>query len=342
MLVCPPAGRCQSPAVKAAGKASARRIITDLQGRTVTVPARINRVLSTGPVETILTYMIAPRKLAGLSFAFNGDLVPDAYRALPVIGGWYGVKIGNYETFIFLKPDIILEGRPENIRERETKLHPIPVVVLQTWEKLTDYEASIRFLGELLGEENQADRLLAYHHEALDYVNSVIARIPEDRRVRVYYAEGRDGLSTDAAGSVHTQLLDFCAGRNVADVAFKPGYGMVEVSLEQIILWDPDLIIIGRGAQDTLYRDILADAKWRRLRAVQNGRVYIRPANPFSWFDGPPGPNQIIGLYWTISKLYPELTADLDLKEKIREFYAAFYHYELTDAETARLLANPE
>jgi len=52
--------------------APSTRTITDMFGRTVTVPAEINRVLTTGPVEMELVYMLAPDKLAGLAFTFNG------------------------------------------------------------------------------------------------------------------------------------------------------------------------------------------------------------------------------------------------------------------------------
>ena len=78
-------------------------------GRNITVPTTINRVLTCGPIEMELVYMIAPDKLAGLSFTWNGGtgdpsglppLVPDKYMNLPVVGGWFGTQTGNYETFI--------------------------------------------------------------------------------------------------------------------------------------------------------------------------------------------------------------------------------------------------
>jgi iron complex transport system substrate-binding protein len=101
------------------------------------------------------------------------------------------------------------------------------------------------------------------------------------------------------------------------------------------------MIIIGRGSQATLYNAIITDEKWADLQAVQNSRVYVRPSNPFSWFDGPIGPCQIVGMYWMINTLYPEQTHDLDLEAKIKEFYADYMHYELTDAEVTQLISNP-
>jgi iron complex transport system substrate-binding protein len=60
-----------------------------------------------------------------------------------------------------------------------------------------------------------------------------------------------------------------------------------------------------------------------------------------SWFDGPPGPCQILGMYWVVNTLYPELTTELDLNAKIKEFYSNFLHYDITDAEITALLAVP-
>jgi len=299
-----------------------------------------------------IVYLLAPDKLAGLSFTFNGNppLVPEKYKSLPVIGGWFGTQTGNYETFIAANPDIILEGTETSIKERQEKFGSIPVAGLKAGEgttnyaddALTGYEPEFRFLGELLGVQDRAESLISYYKEAMSYVEKTLENIPEEDRIRVYYAEGKEGFSTDPVGSMHTRLLEFCGGVNVAEVTLKPGYGMADASLEQILLWDPDMIIIGRGSQTTLYKSILSDSRWSQLRAVKNKQVAIRPDNPFSWFDGPPGPCHIVGTYWMINKLYPEETKDLDLKAKVKEFYSKFLQYDLTDQELEKLLANPD
>jgi iron complex transport system substrate-binding protein len=331
---------------------STTRVITDMYGRTLTVPKVINRILTTGPIEMQLVYLLAPDKLAGLNFTFGGNpaFVPEKYRNLPVMGGWFGTQTGNYERFIAAQPDIILESAEADIQERQEKFGDIPVVGLRPGERktnyaddaLTRYEEEIRFLGELLGVQSQAKQLINYYKDAMKYVTGIVSTIPEKIRIRVYYAEGKDGFSTDPVGSMHTRLLEFCGGVNVAQVALKVNFGMADASMEQIFLWDPDMIIIGRGSQVSLFKTIMTDPRWTPLRAVQNKRVAIRPDNPLSWFDGPPGPCQIVGMYWMINKLYPEKTARLDLKSKVREFYSKFFHYNLADEQMVQLLANPK
>jgi iron complex transport system substrate-binding protein len=335
----------------AAAPQSATKIIQDMYGRTLTVPTTINTVLTAGPIEMELVYLLAPDKLSGLSFTFNGkpSLVPEKYASLPVVGGWFGTQTGNYETFIAAKPDIILEGTETNIKERQEKFGDIPVVGLYAGDKqtnysddsLTGYENEIRFLGELLGVQSQAESLITYYKDAMAYVSQVVAAVPDAQKIKVYYAEGKDGFNTDPTGSMHTRLLEFCGGINVANVALKAGYGMADASMEQILLWDPDMIIIGRGSQTTLYKTVLTDARWSQLKVVTNKQVAIRPDNPLSWFDGPPGPCQMVGMYWMINKLYPDKTTDLILNSKVKEFYSKFFHYNLTDQEIDKLLANP-
>lgn len=336
--------------------------ITDMYGTNLTVPAVINRVLSTGPVETQLIYMLAPDKLCAVngvdpnSFWNSGwdgtpPFVPEEYIDIPNIGSGSSGTL-SFEAAIATDPDIVLEGKTKNLANYHEHFGSIPVVGVDAGASLVwDYEAEIRYAGDVLGVSVKADELIAFYQEAMDYVNSKVGSFrsnnisaPDDpAMVRVYYAEGTDGLQTDAKGSWHTNLLWYCGGANVADVEAQNTSGTVAVSMEQIFAWDNessiDMIIIGRGSQTTTFDTIMdPDSLWQDLGCVQNNTVYIRPDNPTSWFDGPPGYGQIIGMYWMVNLLYPDLTTDLDLSAKIKEFYSEFLHYELTDSEINDIL----
>jgi iron complex transport system substrate-binding protein len=321
--------------------------ITDMYGTQLTVPGEINRVIATGPVETQLLYMIAPDKLVGLSSAWNGDpsYIPDKYKDIPVIGNSSSGSF-NFEAAIAVAPDIVFEGKTKNLATDREKFGNIPVVGVNAGaDLLTMYENEITYIANLLGVPERGEALLAYYHDAMNYVNGITAALSDAQKVRVYYAEGSDGLQTDALGSWHTNLLAYCGGINVADVQVSNTSQAVQVSMEQVYAWndaDPiDMIIIGRSSQATTYHLIKDSSQWQLLNCVKQGKEYVRPDNPTSWFDGPPGYGQILGMYWMVHLLYPSQTASLNLQDKVKQFYSEFLHYDLFDEAVTALLANP-
>ena len=119
------------------------------------------------------------------------------------------------------------------------------------------------------------------------------------------------------------------------------GEGRVRISLEQLLAWDPDVIVVNGEPKANLVgsqaaRDILSNPDLASLKAVQTGRVYGAPNAPFSWIDRPPGPNRIAGVRWLFARLYPD-ACQYDVDEEIRTFFRLFYHMELSD-DQLRLL----
>ena len=318
------------------------RTITDMTGRTVIVPVEITSVLGTSPPTTEAVYMIDPEVLIGLNFAFNNTkYVPAKYANLPNVGGQQMGNTLNYETFLSMNPDIILYGSSPGINASGTidpiqgKLNPIPVVGVEDSTNAKDYSSEITFLGDILNKQNQAAELNQFYDNVYQNVTSKVASIPDEKKVRVYYAEGSDGLKTDPEVSDHAQLITICGGKNVADVSEKGSGGMSPVSMEQVISWNPDLIIAG---DSTFYQSVLSDPNWKDINAVKNHKVYLIPNQPFGWIDRPPGVNRIIGIPWLAKVFYPDQFSDMDFSALIKEFYSKFLHYDLTDKEVSDII----
>ncbi len=318
--------------------------ITDMLGRQLTVPAEISSVVATSPPSTILLYMLAPEKVAGWNFKnnFTQPFMDENYSNLPVIGGWFGTETGNYETIINMHPDIVIEGYTTDgeihgaIERRQESFGSIPVVAINdSIIFVNDSDSTIEYVGKLLNCEDQAKKLIDFRSSILNEINTTVKNIPEDEKVRVYYAEGPKGLMTDPSGSQHSQVIDICGGINVADCQLTPGNGMTQVSIEQVMSWNPEVIIT---SNPQFYSTVSSDPLWASVDAVQNKRVYLAPQNPFCWIDRPQGPHLIIGTAWTAKMLYPDLFTDMDLSKLIREFYSEFFHYDLTDKELDMLL----
>ncbi|MCE7699181.1 MAG: ABC transporter substrate-binding protein, partial [Methanobacterium paludis] len=188
-----------------------------------------------------------------------------------------------------------------------------------------------------LGVEDQANKLISFYDNMTTIVNSTVSNISEGDKVTVYYAEGTSGLQTDPNGSAHSQLITFCGGINVANVALKQGNGMSDVSMEQVLVWNPEVIITNNPQ---FYNGVYSNSSWQDVTAVQNKRVYLAPTVPEGWFDRPPGVNTIIGIPWTAKVLYPDKFQNLNMTSLTEEFYSEFYHVNLTDSDVKNILSN--
>ena len=329
-----------APATPAA--AGSFRTIKDMAGRTVVIPGTIKKVLSTSPPPTTFVYMLAPEKLGawiGPSPQQTGaKFVPKEYRDKPSFR--WGRQLTPYEAYIAALPDLVFCGfesgnDTSHVSVTQEKLGAIPVVCVVNTRNATGYAETLRFMGDVLGVPDRAEQLTGYYQGVLDEVRTKVAAVPGEKRVRVYYAEGNDGLSTDPAGSVHSQLIEVCGGVNVADCQITSGAGMTAVTMESVLLWKPGVIIT---SSPEFAAHVYGDDTWKMIPAVRNRHVHLTPSRPYNWFDRPPGVNRIAGIPWTAHLFYPELFPDDWFAKRIKEFYSLYYHYELGDGDLRSLL----
>ncbi len=314
--------------------------ITDMAGRSVSMPADVNKTFSIAGSLTIMLYMIAPEKMLGWNSARNtpeNQYVPVGYQNLPVLGG--GMNNANYETIIEKNPDVVFIGHGgdnSTINGIQDKFGEIPALDVEGDNNLTDIIPSIKFMGTVLGETNKSDELVNFYTKVLKQVNNTVQTIPESEKKKVYYARDADGLSTFAPGSPQTQLIEICGGINVVQAPVTSGDGgAMTVSMEMILQWNPEVIIT---SSPDFYSGVYSNSLWQNINAVKNKQVYLVPQSPFNWFESPPGANTIMGIPWTAEVLYPDKFKDMDMKGLTEEFYSEFYHYNLTDEQTSNIL----
>ena len=179
--------------------------------------------------------------------------------------------------------------------------------------------------------EADAKKLADYAEHTLKTITGRIADIPRDKRPRVYYARGPRGLVTGLAGSINVETIELLA-QNVAGGTHG---GLANVSIEQVLLWNPQVIVTIDLFFAATVRD---DPGWAAVDAVKKGRVHLSPKMPFGWVDFPPSVNRLIGLWWLAKILYPERFPE-DMTKLTREFYTMFYHRTPTDEQIEHVLA---
>ncbi|MBN2879628.1 MAG: ABC transporter substrate-binding protein [Clostridia bacterium] len=317
--------------------------ITDMAGRKVIIPSEIETVFGSNNNSSILLYTLAPEKMAAWNLDFSETskkyMIPET-AALPVLGNLYGSgSQANIEEIIALDPDIVLitdlkisDKLTQAADELQDKLG-IPVVVVSA--NLKNFDKAYTFLGELLSAEEKASELAEYYRETFDEAAALSAEIEEKKTI--YYAYLDNGLTTEFAGSANAELIELVGGINAA--VAEAGGTSGEVTIEQILVWNPDVILVGhKGAALSKAAELIkTDGVWAEVKAVKEGNVVSVPHYPFNWFDRPPSVNRILGIKWLGNLLYPEVY-NYDMYEETKEFFRLFYGCELTDEEAGELL----
>jgi len=197
---------------------------------------------------------------------------------------------------------------------------------------LMSLDKSYEFLGDVLGKKAEAAVCVAQ-------IRKLYAQVQQTKKGRqvtgkAYIANDNDGLRTAPEGSNHAQLFEVMGIQNAAKVQLD-AKGFAQVSMEQVLLWNPDRIFcVGKGVGSP-YRSILKSPLWRQVTALKTKRVYIVPSEPYLWFDMPPSVNRLLGLVW-FSQLFYGLP-ETETQGTVRDFYRIFYKYNLTDKEYASL-----
>lgn len=320
--------------------------ITDVLGRTVEIPANVTRAASlTGQGYEKLLVLNQIDKVSATCAVPSS--MPWAYKVAPElrdIPSISSVQDPNVEDLLSKGIQVAISLYFKDAIEKMTEVG-IPVVVVQysassensglpqTEEEFANYiKNEMRLYGKVVGPdaEKNADAWCDYFDQKMKYLKSRIDSLTPDQRPRVFYSRGPDPQTTHTKG-YYTQWYVQLAG---GDYAAKNVTGSVAeaISMEQIIKWNPDIIILGRINNTDV---VMKDPKWQDIKAVKEGKVYLCPAGVAYWDGGSEG---VLFMQFLAKTIHPELFQDLDMTEVIKDYYSRFFRYDLTDDEANRIL----
>ena len=320
---------------------SETRMFTDSLGREVELPVNLERICPSGFTAQQVLLTIAPDKMVGLAQELNEDqlaIFGEKFADYPVFGAVLGATDSlNREAVAAADPQVIIDtgevkkDTEESLDALQEQLG-IPVVFVESY--LEDYGNAYATLGELLGMESRGNELSEYCTDVYNEVADTMETIPESQRVNAAYLLGDNGLNAIAKTSVQAQVIDMVAN-NVVVVEDASGKGNGnEISLEQIAVWDPELIIFQKGS---IYDTVGSDPAWAGIAAIANDNYYEVPNDPWCWMNNPPTVNMLMGMQWLPRLLYPDAFDDT-IEDVTKAYYSTMYNYDLTDAELTELL----
>ncbi len=322
-------------------EAAQERVFQDSAGRDVILPAQLTHMVPSGPLAQIVLFTVATDLIGAVAHPVTETqlkLLGEGLGDLPSVGQLYGKGDGfNLEAALMANTQVIVDigeakaSIKEDLDEITEQIN-LPTVFIEA--TFASMPRAFRDLGQLIGNSERTDLLAAYCEQWLALSEKAKETIPEAERVSVYWAMGEAGLNTNAVGSFHSELLDYVPVINVADVEAANRGGGSEVSMEQIIGWQPDYILVD-GAN--LADEMREDPAWSSLSAVREGRVIVIPSAPYGFLADPPSVNRYAGLAWLGPLFYPQVYGS-DVKGQVAEFFSLFYGVELDDASLDAVL----
>lgn len=316
---------------------SQTRTVVDMQGNNVEVPHVINNAFDGYPVNVGVIAMLGAAdtmeyglpRLQSANWAWLRELAPNI-ADLKSIGD--DAK-ASAEEVLSINPDVVIVSNKDTAAEYlEAGLKVFTV----TSKNVDEFLESVKKTGELFGEStaNKADEFVSYYKSNIEFVQNRIASIPEDERPTVYYVGGTTAYKTSISGNGIEFITN--AGGRFALSASDLGESK-EVTAEQLLAANPDVIIVGTNNRAKGYASLMEDSALSSLSTIQNGLVYKTPQGTLPWDTF--GPEQSMAVLWMAKTLYPDLFSDIDLVAEMKSFYEKFYGYELSD-ETAELMLN--
>lgn len=302
----------------------------DSLGREVFFSEKPRKIAPSGKLAEMVIFALCPDALAGFSSPWPdsaSDLLQERYASLPVLGQLYGGKgTLNPESLLAIGADMILdmgENKSSVAGELDILQEQTGIPVFHISADLASLGQSFRFLGDVLDREEEAEELASYCEESYARFQTMMEEV---EKVNALYLTGERGNRVLAKGSYHSEAFDLMAN-NLA-VLKNPSASSFgnEVDLEQILLWDPDYLILSPDFD----REMLDDPAFREIKAVAAGHCAVVSDIPYNWMGFPPSVQRYMGLYWLGKLFYPD-HADYDLYEELSRYFRLFYHCELSE-----------
>lgn len=326
--------------------------ITDHTGGEVTIPAHIERV-AIDQVPLTSTYLAyfdgqAPN-LIGMSAAtvdsLRGTIVADmAPQVFDVDSSFYDNGDLNVESLLAIHPDVVFYNAQNTTNGEMFAKAGIPAVGFSTeGDPTTLYADWLHLFEQVFQEPGKMDAKLAAGQQLIDRAKERVAQVAEADRKSVLmvfaYAQG----TMRVAGETPFFGSFWMDAANLANAAVGADGGLSPVSGEQVLAWDPDMVLLsGAGPAGMTPGELKAGTvdglDLSALRAVRSGDVYANELGMWSWFT--PNPDAPLIVEWLGKLAYPDLFEDVDLAADTQAYYQQMYGFSLSDEQVADILAD--
>lgn len=279
-----------------ATESAAYLVTSDGLGREVTLAAPAQRVVSLAPSITEILFAVG----AGDQVVGRDEF--SDYPAEAALIDSVGGSMGEYsvEAIVALEPDLVLAAEintPELVKQLEDL--GLTVFYVNNPTTIEEMYGSLENVAALTG------------HDVTELIESLKARVavidekiaPISARPSVFYEiDASDPAKpyTYGPGTFGNLLIERAGGFNIGSEAAD---AYPQLSLEQIVVANPSIILLGDAMWGVTTESVLARPGWETIEAVKSNQIFPIDDNLISR----PGPRLVDGLEALAKILHPGL-----------------------------------
>ena len=315
--------------------------VTDQRGKTITFTRPVTRVV-TIPMPAASLLVAVDRTADHLAAMHNaswvamrdgimGTIFPKALELPHEIATQDFTA--NVESVRALDPDVVIQWSDAQLIDPLEKAG-LNVIGLTNTGKQEDVDAWVAMFAAMLGKPERAVDIKARSDLELAAVKDLAAGRGTTGPSILYFNRFTGSLKVAAANSYNDFYIKLVGGTNPA-TGNDPlkGSGMVGLDVEQVLRWDPEIILLG-NFDNAMPQDLYSDPVWQTVSAVKNRRVYKVPLGGYRW--DPPGQESPLMWHWLSDIAFPQQQSLL--RNKVVEYFDFLYSHKPTAAELDKVL----
>ncbi len=320
--------------------------ITDQADNKVTLPKEINRIVVCDivPLPSVLSvFFDSAQKIVGMTdtsmSAAKNSLLSELYPEILNANTSFmkGSEV-NIEELMSLNPDVVFYSSASAELGEQLRNAGLAAVAISVnkWEYNTIETLNnwIALLSEIFPDNDKTKIVEGYSNDVYDMIQERVKDIKTADRARVFFLFKYTDSSIMTSGKLFfgNWWATAIGAVNVAEELSTDN--SVEVNMEQVYSWNPDIVLITNftAAQpDDLYNNSIGNSDWSRISAIENKKVYKMPLGMYRSYT--PGVDTPITLMWLAKTVYPDLFTDIDITTETKKYYNDVFGITLTDKQ---------
>lgn len=311
------------------------RQVQDIEGKTVEIADNVERIADLWPANNQVVLLLggADKLVATVTPIIKNPWFVEVFPKIKNVTTLSNGGDVNIESLMAQRTDVVLMSNKNQLQAIERAGLTGVLVMFQDFNGLKD---TVKITADVIGGD--APQIAQQYIKELEgNIQFVAERLkgikPEDRPSVLHISNGTNLTKIDGGMSIVGEWMKLAGGRNV----FAEQANLADVTVEDVLKADPDIIIVGSFGATKGVENIKTDPVWKNLKAVKNNRIYVNPLGTFPWDRY--SAEEALQVLWAAKLFHPEKFQDVDMIAKTRAFYKKYYNYELS-AENAQQILN--